>query len=372
MTLRDVAEQAGVSVATVSRALSRPEMVSDEARDRIQEISLQLGYRPSHEARGVAPGSAGTLGVIVPDLLNPFYPALLKGAQARAREHGVHLLLADAEEAPDGELPLVQTLAPQVDGILLCSSRMSESDLEAAAGLTRLCLVNRHHRDLAAVSFDALSGVRSAARHLAALGHRRIGYVGGPRASRSEGERRDALRQVGAELSVEIVDVGHFRPSIQGGGSAAEPLLLHELGAALVYNDVMALGLISGLRALGFSVPEDISVVGWDDIEYAVVSSPALSTVRVPRHRIGALGIDALVAPDGTVTQQRLETRFVPRDSTARRGGGAAGRLGTGAADRPVAGTDRLGAGTDRLGARAGRPGAWADRLGAGADGSAD
>lgn len=372
MTLRDVAEQAGVSVATVSRALSRPEMVSDEARDRIQEISLQLGYRPSHEARGVAPGSAGTLGVIVPDLLNPFYPALLKGAQARAREHGVHLLLADAEEAPDGELPLVQTLAPQVDGILLCSSRMSESDLEAAAGLTRLCLVNRHHRDLAAVSFDALSGVRSAARHLAALGHRRIGYVGGPRASRSEGERRDALGQVGAELSVEIVDVGHFRPSIQGGGSAAEPLLLHELGAALVYNDVMALGLISGLRALGFSVPEDISVVGWDDIEYAVVSSPALSTVRVPRHRIGALGIDALVAPDGTVTQQRLETRFVPRDSTARRGGGAAGRLGTGAADRPVAGTDRLGAGTDRLGAGAGRPGAWADRLGAGADGSAD
>jgi DNA-binding LacI/PurR family transcriptional regulator len=125
VTLRDVAEQAGVSVATVSRALSRPEMVSDEARDRIQEISLQLGYRPSREARGVAPGSAGTLGVIVPDLLNPFYPALLKGAQARAREHGLHLLLADAEEAPDGELPLVQTLAPQVDGILLCSSRMA-------------------------------------------------------------------------------------------------------------------------------------------------------------------------------------------------------------------------------------------------------
>ncbi len=84
---------------------------------------------------------------------------------------------------------------------------------------------------------------------------------------------------------------------------------------------MLALGLISGLRALGFSVPEDVSVVGWDDIEYAAVSSPALSTVRVPRHRIGALGIDALVAPDGSVTEQRLETRFVPRDSTARRRG---------------------------------------------------
>ncbi|WP_122943685.1 LacI family DNA-binding transcriptional regulator [Brachybacterium sp. EE-P12] len=327
VTLRDVAEQAGVSVATVSRALSRPEMVSEDARDRIQEISLQLGYRPSRAPRELAPGSSGALGVIVPDLLNPFYPALLKGAQARAREHGMHLLLADAEETPDGELPLVQTLAPQVDGILLCSSRMSESDLEEAAGLTRLCLVNRRHRDLSAVSFDALSGVRSAVRHLAALGHRRIGCVSGPRTSRSEAERRDALAQVGAELDVEIVDIGHFPPSIQGGSSAAEPLLLHELSAALAYNDVMAIGLISGLHALGFSVPADISVVGWDDIEYAAVSSPALSTVRVPRLRIGALGIDALVAPAGAVTEQRLETRFVPRDSTARRRGAGGGLL---------------------------------------------
>ena len=104
VTLRDVAEQAGVSVATVSRALSRPEMVSEDARDRIQEISLQLGYRPSRAPRELAPGSSGALGVIVPDLLNPFYPALLKGAQARAREHGMHLLLADAEETPDGEI----------------------------------------------------------------------------------------------------------------------------------------------------------------------------------------------------------------------------------------------------------------------------
>jgi DNA-binding LacI/PurR family transcriptional regulator len=117
------------------------------------------------------------------------------------------------------------------------------------------------------------------------------------------------------------VDLGHHPPSIHGGISAAEPLLLHELGAALVYNDVMAIGLISGLSALGYSVPADVSVAGWDDIEFAAVSSPALSTVRVPRHRIGALGIDALVGPGGTVTQQRLETRFVPRDSTARCGG---------------------------------------------------
>lgn len=318
VTLRDVAEQAGVSVATVSRAFRRPGMVSEAARDKILEISTQLGYQPARNGREGPHGSAGVLGVIVPDLLNPFYPALLKGAQSRAREHGVQLLLADAEEAPDGEMPLVETLASQVDGILLCSSRMSDSSLEEAADLTRLCLVNRYHPALTSVSADALSGVRGALRHLAALGYRRIGYVGGPRPSRSDAERRLALAEVSSELEVEIVDVGHFHPSIEGGSAAAEAVLLHEVEAVLVYNDVMALGLISGLRTFDFAVPGDISVVGWDDIEFAPVSSPALSTVRVSRHRMGAVGIDALVGTEPAVSQQKLETHFVPRDSTSR------------------------------------------------------
>ncbi|MGO1200740.1 MAG: LacI family DNA-binding transcriptional regulator [Dermabacteraceae bacterium] len=318
VTLRDVAEQAGVSVATVSRAFRRPEMVSQEARNRILQISEQVGYRPSRGGRDGAPGSTGVLGVIVPDLLNPFYPALLKGAQARAREHGVQLLLADAEEAPDDELPLVETLSSQVDGILLCSSRMSNTSLEEASELTRLCLVNRYHPELTSVSADALSGVRGAVRHLAALEHRRIGYVGGPRTSRSDAERRLALEEVADELDVEIVDVGHFHPSIEGGSAASETVLLHELRAVMVYNDVMALGLIAGLRTFGFAVPGDVSVVGWDDIEFAPVASPALSTVRVNRHRMGAVGIDALVSTSQAVTQQKLETHFVPRDSTFR------------------------------------------------------
>ena len=323
VTLKDVAQQAGVSVATASRAFQRPEMVGARSLARVREAAAELGYAPNRTARALITGRAGVYGVIVPDLENPFFPAVLKGAQARAHQLGAQLLITDAGESPDGELPLVRTLAPQVDGILLCSSRMSESDLEEAAALTRLCLVNRDHPGLASISFDALSGVRATVRHLAALGHRRIGYVGGPRASRSEAERRDSLEQVGAEVAAEIVDLGHFPPSIHGGISAAETLLLHELGAALVYNDVMAIGLISGLSSLGYSVPADVSVAGWDDIEFAPVSSPALSTVRVPRHRIGALGIDALTAGAGVVTRQRVETRFVARDSTARCGAGA-------------------------------------------------
>lgn len=323
ITLRDVAARAEVSVATASRALQRPEMVLPATRDRVQQAAADLGYTVNRSARTLITGRTGVLGVVVPDLLNPFYPAVLKGAQARARHHGVQLLLADAEETPEGELPLVRTLASQVDGVLLCSPRMDDDSLDAASRLTRITLVNRTHATLPAVSADAVTGVRGALRHLVALGHRRIGLVGGPEASRSDIRRRVAALEVAEELDLEVVDVGAFAPTTDGGRAAAEPVLLADVGAVLVYNDVMALGLIARLRETGFRVPQDLSVVGWDDIEFAAIADPALSTVRVPRYEMGAAGIDALVADpaqEGGV-RWRFETDFVARGSTARRPG---------------------------------------------------
>ncbi|MGY5765243.1 LacI family DNA-binding transcriptional regulator [Brachybacterium sp. DNPG3] len=320
ITLRDVAARAEVSVATASRALQRPEMVLPATRDRVQQAAADLGYTVNRSARTLSTGRTGVLGVVVPDLLNPFYPAVLKGAQARARHHGVQLLLADAEETPEGELPLVRTLASQVDGVLLCSPRMDDESLDAASLLTRIALVNRTHATLPAVSADAMTGVRAALRHLAALGHRRIGLVGGPEASHSNTRRRFAVLELATELGLDAVDIGGFAPTTDGGRSAAEAVLLADVGAVLVYNDVMALGLISQLRESGFRVPQDLSVVGWDDIAFAEIADPALSTVRVPRYEMGAAGIDALVEdPDDEVgVRWRFETTFVPRGSTAR------------------------------------------------------
>lgn len=322
ITLREVATRAGVSVATASRALHRPEMVQAATRDAVQRAAAELGYAPNRSARTLITGRTGVLGVVVPDLLNPFYPAVLKGAQARARHHGVQLLLADAEETPEGELPLVRTLASQVDGVLLCSPRMDAASLDAASRLTRIALVNRTHYALEAVSADACTGVRAALRHLRALGHRRVGVVGGPASSWSDAERRRAIGEVAAELELQVVDVGSFAPTTAGGREAAEALLVAELAAVMVYNDVMALGLIAQLRASGFRVPGDVSVVGWDDIEFAAVTDPALSTVTVPRYEMGAAGIDALVgepaAPEDRGMQWRFETGFVPRGTTSR------------------------------------------------------
>ncbi|UVY84881.1 LacI family transcriptional regulator [Brachybacterium sp. NBEC-018] len=321
ITLRDVAARADVSVATASRALQKPAMVSTTTRERVQQAVDELGYSPNRSARTLITGRTGVLGVVVPDLLNPFYPALLKGAQERARHHGVQLLLADAEETPEGELPLVRTLAPQVDGILLCSPRMGAKELDAAARLTRIALVNRTHTYLEAVAPNALSGVRGALRHLRSLEHRRIGVVGGPARSWSEGRRRRTIARAADELDVEVVDVGHFPPTVEGGRAAAESVLVLELGAVLVYNDVMAIGLLAALRESGFRVPQDISIVGWDDIEFAAVTDPPLSTIRVPRREMGAAAIDALVE-DPAAHQDgltwRFESAFVARGSTGR------------------------------------------------------
>jgi LacI family repressor for deo operon, udp, cdd, tsx, nupC, and nupG len=322
-TLREVAASARVSVATASRAFQRPDMVGAATRARILEAAEQLGYVANSTARALVTGRRDVVGVVVPDLLNPFYPAVLKGARARARERGVQLLLADAEEEPEGELPLVRTLAQQVDGIVLCSSRMDEASLRDAAGLTRLALVNRTDPRLPGVLADPEPGVDEAVRHLAELGHVRIGYVGGPEASRSDADRRRAITRACAARegsALEQVDVGRFAPTADGGARAAEAVLASGASAVLVYNDVMALGLVDHLRTLGVDVPGALSVIGWDDIEFAGMLAPGLTTVRVPRTEIGEAAIDALLAlgsEDDAPLHRLLPTELVLRGTTA-------------------------------------------------------
>lgn len=327
-TLKDVAARAGVSVATASRAFQRPDMVGARSLERVRRAADEVGYIPNSAARALISGRRGVYGVVVPDLENPFFPAVLKGAQARAHHHGVQLLLADAEESPEGEWNLVRTLAGQVDGVILCSSRMGEDALLEAASLTRVTLVNRVRSGLSGVFADPVPGVPDAVRHLHRMGHRRVGYVGGPATSHSDSARRTALDEICQEIGVELLDVGHFEPGVEGGRRGAEELLLTDATAAIVYNDLMALALVDRLKGFGVSVPEDLSVVGWDDISFASLLTPGLSTVQVPRYDMGAMAVDLLVAAeaaDGEDPRSRAEgrvvglpTQFVPRASTAR------------------------------------------------------
>jgi DNA-binding LacI/PurR family transcriptional regulator len=189
VTLTDVAKAAGVSASTVSRTLSRPERVDAATRARIFREIARLGYQPNLAARSLITGRTGNLGVVVPDLANPFFPDMVRAVQLRAHQRGFTVLLVDSDEDPAAELGLVVSLAPQVDGIVLCGARMSNDELTKAQQLAPIMLINRIARGIPAVTIDNAGGTRQAVRHLRALRHRRIGFVGGPVTSRSHQQR---------------------------------------------------------------------------------------------------------------------------------------------------------------------------------------
>jgi len=317
VTLRDVARAAGVSAATASRALSAPHLVAPERREAVRRVARELGYRPNRAARELITGRSGHLCLIVPDLENPFFSAVAKAVQSRARAAGHAIVVADADEDPVLEAELVAQLGAQADGVVLCSPRMSAKDLaRVATHGPPVILVNREGAGLPAVVVDTSDGVRQAVRHLHALGHRRIAYAGGPAGSWSDARRRDGLAAL--DLDVQIVDVGAHAPVFAGGVGAADLVLASGTTAVLTHNDLMALGVLDRLRTRGVRVPHDISVVGFDDAPVATLVTPALTTVAVPLARLGRTAVDLLLAPrTDEVPHVVLPVELTVRGSTA-------------------------------------------------------
>jgi DNA-binding LacI/PurR family transcriptional regulator len=322
VTIQDVAREAGVSVSTVSRAFTAPEMVREETRHFVLQTAERLGYRPNRAARGLITGRTGNLGVIVPDLSNPFFPTVLKGVQSRAREADYAVFLADSDENPAEEVTLVQAMAKQVDGVILCSSRMSSAQLERVVDMTSLVFVNRQGADHPTVLMDTTGGMHQAIDHLVALGHRRIAYLNGPRTSWSNRERRRGLRRA-ARQGVEIVELGPFAPKFEGGPHAADLALAEGVTAIVAYNDLMALGVLARLADRGVPVPQRMSVVGFDDILMAGMATPPLTTVSMQNERAGRAAVDLLVnlmtvtGADAGDLRRDLECQLIVRASTA-------------------------------------------------------
>ncbi len=322
-TIRDVARLAGVSPSTVSRALSMPEVVNPATRARVRAAAEQLGYEPNRAARGLITGRTGNIGLVVPDLANPFFPSVVKGVQARARMHDVAVFLADTDEDAVAEADLVRALAKQVDGLILCSPRASEAELSAVARETKIVLVNRLVEGVPAVTFDNEGGMRQAIAHLVALGHRRIAWVGGPTASWSSAQRIIGLYAAARDHGAKLVDVGDFAPTYDGGMAAADQVVATGATAVVAYNDLVAIGLLARLHHRGISVPDDLSVVGIDDIAMSRMSRPALTTVRLDKQKAGEIAVELLLAvlddpdPDTIIgTRGKLHGELMVRDST--------------------------------------------------------
>jgi LacI family transcriptional regulator len=324
-TIRDVATAAGVSQSTVSRALSMPDLVNPATRARVLAAARRLGYQPNRAARGLITGRTGNLGLIVPDLSNPFFSSVVKGVQAAARAADYSLFIADTDEEATAEVELLLALTRQVDGIVLCSPRTPDAELARVGVESAVVLMNRRIEGRPSVTVDNADGMRQAVEHLAALGHERIAYVAGPRTSWSNGQREQGLHRSAEDTGTDLVHLGHFPPRFEGGVAAADLALASGATAVIAYNDVVALGLLSRLGARGVSVPDQISVLGCDDISMSAMTHPALTTVSIPKREAGRAGVtlllsllaDTTVAAEGAPAPNReLPAQLIVRATT--------------------------------------------------------
>jgi LacI family transcriptional regulator len=320
-TIRDVARAAGVSQATVSRALSMPELVRPGTRARVEAAARELGYRPNRAARGLITGRTGNLGLIVPDLSNPFFAAVVKGVQAAARAADYSVFIADTDEEAGAEADLLRALAKQVDGLILCSPRAPDDELASVGADSTVVLMNRRAGERPSVTVDNADGMRQALEHLAALGHRRVAFVAGPRTSWSNGQRERGLRQTADAGGVDLVHLGHFPPQFEGGVAAADLAVASGATAVIAYNDLVALGLLSRLGARGIPVPQALSVVGCDDIGMSAMCHPALTTVSIPKRAAGRATVGLLLSmldagADAGPMHRELPTQLIVRDTT--------------------------------------------------------
>lgn len=305
VTMADVARTVGVSLMTVSRVINRRGDVSDETRQRVLEAIEQLGYRPSSIARGLATSHTGTLGLVVPDVANPFFSDVARGVEHIAYAASYSVFLCNTEEDPAREWSVLESLDQQrVDGIILCSSRLGDTQLDAVCQSdTAVVLVNRRPptpaRGVAAVMIDDVTGARCTVEHFLERGHQAIAFLAGPANSWSAQRRMDGYRAALRDAGVAANPgwILHAAPNVEGGQAATVQLLSRhpELTALFCYNDLVAIGCLRACAELGIRVPDQLAVAGFDDIPLAALVTPALTTHRVPRYQLGVHAVKALL-----------------------------------------------------------------------------
>ena len=311
-----------MSPSTVSRTFSRPGRVSSRTARHVRTVAERLGYRAEEIYRPMTPSRTKTIGLAISDVTNPFYFPIIRGAETAAAAAGYTLLLADAQESDRVEREMLSRALPLIEGLVIASSRVSDTDLRTLAKTVPVVVLNRAVHGLPSVIPDTGRGVRRAVEHLAELGHRTITYIAGPDASWVNGARWRAVSEAALELHLSERRIGPFAPTVEGGRQAA--LVVAEKGAqaVLAYNDLMAMGIIDGLRREGLSVPDQVSVVGFDNIFAADLISPGLTPVAAPLQTIGETAVrNVLALGRGATSTQPAPTvvpaRLIVRGSTA-------------------------------------------------------
>ena len=330
-SVRDVAERAGVSVGTVSHVLNHPERVAGPTLDRVRAAIDELGFVRSETARRLRHGGSSLVGVLVHDISNPFFTEAARGIEDRLREDNRVPMLGSTDSDPDRERELMSLLAGlDVRGVIVTPSTSTLDNLAVLAGRgIRIVLMDHPpiSEELPTVSGDDVAGARAAVAHLVELGHRRIGFVNGPLSVRQSIDRRDgvlaALSEAGLDPAevlreVEAASGGQGYTADAGAVGAAELLRADPPPSALFCaNDQLAIGAMREIRRRGLAIPDDVAIVGYDDVDIASELITPLTSVHVPMRDIGRAAADLLLADGSQVRHVSFAPELVVRASTA-------------------------------------------------------
>lgn len=328
MTIKDIARAARVSHSTVSRALRNSPLVNRETAERIRRIAEDADYRASAIARSLATSQTKTVGVVVTTIADPFVGGVVSGIEEAANDYGYSVFLANSNADPEREVRVVHSFEERrVDGIVVTSSRVGALYVPMLSRMRVpiVLLNNQHPGEFAySVMIANAEASREATLHLIRLGHRRIGYLGDRHGHQSDTERfagyRQALDEADLPFRPELVVHGDGKP--EGGREAMRRLLglAEPPTAVFCYNDMSAVGALRAIREAGMRVPDDFSLVGFDDLYIAQYTDPPLTTVRQPKQYMGRLAMETLLSLlTGAGSQSRITVpgELIVRESTA-------------------------------------------------------
>lgn len=329
MNIAEVALRAGVSTATVSRAMNDSNLVRSQTKEKVWRAIRDLGYYPNTQARALVSGRTRMLGLIISDIMNPFFPELVKSFEFAAIQHGYEVIVANTDYDSDRMGSCVRRMVERkVDGVAIMTSEV-EPHLLAELSRRQLPIVfldvGKPEPLISIISVDYSHGIKQAVQHIISLGHERIGFISGPLTLKSARTRRVAFLRCISSCGVSdrhrIVVEGNHK--ISGGDIAMTHMLSgpNPPTAVLTSNDLTAMGAMRAIHRAGLRVPEDVSIVGFDDIEFSEFTQPPLTTVRLSRDELGQKAFKALYngLQDGSSGGQEIKvsTSLVLRQSTS-------------------------------------------------------
>jgi DNA-binding LacI/PurR family transcriptional regulator len=330
-TMKEVARRAGVSPATVSRVLNKNNYIAAETEQRVLEVVHQLNYIKNVHARRLATGRSDLFGLLISEIVNPYFPEIIRGFQAAAWERNFDVLLCNTEYSPVRTQAVVRKLIESdVRGVAIMTSSVDQSvtsQLTAAGMGVVFCNLGPAQSLISNISIDYQHGISQAIEHVVALGHRRVAVIAGPGDNRTAITIKQALVAGLSQRKLKPFPVLDCNYRLDAGASAVETILSQPKKPSVIFcgSDLIAMGAMNALEQASVRVPEDVSVIGIDDIAFAFLARPPLTTIRVPREQLGRIAFQALEKmlklKRHRGAEYYLATELVVRGSTARAAG---------------------------------------------------